>query len=240
MHFASHWDQKYIDEVQSAKSYPKAVLSSYPPGFTEGQGEGAVRESPGARLCSCVFSDNGIEQQIIRINTGSGYTGKEDRPKQIAFIAAGFFFARSEFLVDVPFDPFLPWCFMGEEIALSVRAWTSGWNIYAPRKNLISHQYRPGRLGLPKFWESVTRLYGRPMNNGLQGRVVQRVKNLVGYPETTDEKLEAKGDTIVLTDRDRYGLGTERTLQEYLTLTNIDVDKKTCDRMPWCNQALLD
>jgi len=29
------------------------------------------------------------------------------RPTQVAFIAAGFFFARSEFLMDVPFDPFV-------------------------------------------------------------------------------------------------------------------------------------
>jgi hypothetical protein len=240
LHFATQWDQKYIDEVQAAKSYPKAILSSYPPGFTEGQGEGAVRESAGARLCSCVFSDNGIEHQIIRINTGTGYRGDEMQPKQTAFIAAGFFFARAEFLVDVPFDPFLPWCFMGEEIALSVRAWTSGWDIYAPRKNLISHQYRPGRLGLPKFWESVFRLYGRPLNNGLQGRIVERVKNLVGYPESTSAKIVAKGDALVLLDQEHYGLGSERTLEEYMKLTNIDVNTKTCGKIPWCNQGLKD
>ena len=162
------------------------------------------------------------------------------QPKQTAFIAAGFFFARAEFLVDVPFDPFLPWCFMGEEIALSVRAWTSGWDIYAPRKNLISHQYRPGRLGLPKFWESVFRLYGRPLNNGLQGRIVERVKNLVGYPESTSAKIVAKGDALVLLDQEHYGLGSERTLEEYMKLTNIDVNTKTCGKIPWCNQGLKD
>jgi Glycosyltransferase (GlcNAc) len=32
------------------------------------------------------------------------------RPTQIAFIAAGFFFARSEFLMDVPFDPYVRKC----------------------------------------------------------------------------------------------------------------------------------
>jgi hypothetical protein len=62
---------------------------------------------------------------------------------EMAFVGAGFFIAIADFLVDVPFDPFLPWMFMGEEIALSIRAWTHGWNIYAPRKNLIGHQYRP-------------------------------------------------------------------------------------------------
>ena len=65
----------------------------------------------------------------------------------MAFLGVGFFFTSAEFLVDVPFDPFLPWLFMGEEIALSIRAWTSGWHIYAPCKNLIRHQYRPISMG---------------------------------------------------------------------------------------------
>jgi [Skp1-protein]-hydroxyproline N-acetylglucosaminyltransferase len=103
-----------------------------------------------------------VEHRIIRINTGNNCKGEEEAPTQIAFIAAGFFFTRAEFLTEVPFDPYLPWCFMGEEIALSLRAWTNGWGIYAPRKNLIAHQYRPGRMGLPKFWENTGRVFGRP------------------------------------------------------------------------------
>merc|ERR1712238_22147 len=139
---------------------------------------------------------------ILRISTGSNYNGDEPRPTQIPFIAAGFFFTTAEFLVDVPFDPFMPWCFMGEEIALSSRAWTSGWDIYAPRKNLISHQYRPGRMGLPKFWEGVNRLYrGSGCNNSLQGRVVQRVKNLIGYADSSTEIMTAKGEDFILKEQ---------------------------------------
>ena len=144
LQFAEHWDAKYIQELQATRNYPKSVLSSYPPGFQEGTSDGTVHESMGARLCSC--STNALDPNpILRINVGRGYRGDEPRPTQIPFIAAGFFFAHSTFLKDVPFDPLLPWCFMGEEIALSMRAWTHGWDIYAPRRNLIAHQYRPGR-----------------------------------------------------------------------------------------------
>merc|ERR1711957_413939 len=117
-----------------------------------------------------------VEHKIIRINTGN-QCSSEDVPSQIAYIAAGFFFTRAEFLVDVPFDPFLPWCFMGEEIALSMRAWTHGWDIYAPRKNLIAHQYRPGRMGLPKFWETMNRLHRKSGlgNNELAHTVILRI-----------------------------------------------------------------
>uniref|UniRef100_A0A6U5GAL5 Uncharacterized protein n=1 Tax=Corethron hystrix TaxID=216773 RepID=A0A6U5GAL5_9STRA len=113
--FAKSWDIKYIAELRAAQNYPKAVLSSYPPGFNPAN-HAAVKETRGARLCSCAFSNSEIEKDILRINVSGSYRGNETEPRQIPFIAAGFFFARAEFLVDVPFDPYMPWCFMGEEI----------------------------------------------------------------------------------------------------------------------------
>jgi [Skp1-protein]-hydroxyproline N-acetylglucosaminyltransferase len=48
-------------------------------------------------------------------------------------MAAGFFFVSGQFLIDVPFDPYLPWIFMGEEILLSSRAYTSGSVVPKPK-----------------------------------------------------------------------------------------------------------
>jgi len=135
LEFAPHWDQYYINEAKASKNYPKSVLSAYPPGFQkyDGSYQGGT---PGARLCSAEFSTSPVEHNILRIGMGGTTPKNAKAPTQIPFIAAGFFFAHASFLVDVPFDPYAPWCFMGEEIALSLRAWTSGWNIYAPRKNM--------------------------------------------------------------------------------------------------------
>ncbi len=245
LEFYDGWDELYTNELKSAKSFPKAVLSSYPPGFNEENG-GILKgnPSPGARLCTCEFSDSDVESKIIRINTGVGYHGKEERPTQIPFIAAGFFFTPSGFLVDVPFDPYMPWCFMGEEIMLSMRAWTHGWDIYAPRKNWIAHQYRPGRMGLPKFWGSVGRLFGKPgpgFSNTLQLRLIKRVKHLVGYKDCCSrEKLEEDGDELVLMDVDHYAFGDVRSREEYLEWANIDVDAKRCHPIQWCNKGELE
>ena len=109
LEFYEGWDELYTNELKSAKSFPKAVLSSYPPGFNEENGGVLNVASSGARLCTCEFSTNEVEKNIIRINTGVGYHGGEEHPTQIPFIAAGFFFTPSFFLVDVPFDPYLPW-----------------------------------------------------------------------------------------------------------------------------------
>jgi len=238
LQFAVHWDDKYIKEAKTAKSYPKVVLSAYPPGFSEGNGNTVV-ESNGARLCSCeTRSDD--PNPIIRINTGSNYRGGEEFPAQIPFIAAGFFFARAEFLIDVPFDPYLPWCFMGEEIALSMRAWTAGWDIYAPRKNLIAHQYRPGRMGLPKFWETMNRLHRKSGlgNNELAHTVILRIMNLAGYPQAERAKVEREGNGLVFKDMEMYGLGKERSFEDYMKLAGISVgnDRLVCERIKWCGQ----
>lgn len=241
LRFAPEWDRLYIEEVKAAKSYPKAILSSYPPGFNEGDPpyQGG---STGTRLCTCTFSDSDVEHKILRINTGNSCHGPDGAPTQIAYIAAGFFFARGEFLVDVPFDPFLPWCFMGEEIALSLRAWTHGWDIYAPRKNLIAHQYRPGRMGLPKFWENTGRVFGRPgpgFNTKLQTITIQRIKYMVGYTESTQEELQKHDWNVVLTDFEHYGPGDVRSMKEFLEHTSIDVKNYRCGHIGWCNDCSL-
>eukprot|EP00546_Thalassionema_frauenfeldii_P017202 CAMPEP_0178898490 /NCGR_PEP_ID=MMETSP0786-20121207/2361_1 /TAXON_ID=186022 /ORGANISM="Thalassionema frauenfeldii, Strain CCMP 1798" /LENGTH=564 /DNA_ID=CAMNT_0020569217 /DNA_START=323 /DNA_END=2017 /DNA_ORIENTATION=- len=245
LQFATHWDDKYIQEVKATSNYPKSVLSSYPPGFTgHDPNFKGVRETPGARLCTCETKKD-EPNAIVRINTGSGYRGTEPRPTQIPYIAAGFFFARSEFLIDVPFDPYLPWCFMGEEIALSMRAWTRGWNIYAPRKNLIAHQYRPGRMGLPKFWESVDQFWGRPgIIYRAQAKVLKRIKHMVGYPDAKRESIEKEGIEVVLTEIEEYGIGKERSWNEFLEFASMEIDEANkrviCRINKWCNQGLKD
>lgn len=138
-----------------------------------------------------------------------------------------------------------PRLFMGEEIALSMRAWTHGWDIYAPRKNLISHQYRPGRMGLPKFWGSVNRLYAVGSGtNKLQHRVIKRIKNMVGYPDATLDKIDAEGITFVLKDIEHYGLGTVRSWDEYMDHAKMSIDEEhdviVCKKNEWCNKGLKD
>jgi Glycosyltransferase (GlcNAc) len=51
LHFATHWDELYIQDLKLAKSYPKAILSTYPPGFVNFRQEPPF--TPGTRLCRC-------------------------------------------------------------------------------------------------------------------------------------------------------------------------------------------
>lgn len=57
------------------------------------------------------------------------------------FWAAGFSFAPSAWLVDVPYCPHLPHLFFGEEQYMLLRMWTRGWDVYAPTQAVTFHQW---------------------------------------------------------------------------------------------------
>lgn len=148
--FVPGWDDKLIKMVVDSEA-EKPVISTYPPDSTQNW-----KNSIGFRMCDSEFAAAQIEWQIIRLGSSLAFDHKiPDKPKYAPFVAAGFFFSYADFLYDVPFDPFLPWIFMGEEISMSARLWTSGYDIFSPTVNVLNHYYV--RRHYPKFWESVNR-----------------------------------------------------------------------------------
>ena len=151
-------------------------------------------------------------------------------------MGAGFFAAHASLLGELPFDPYLPFVFMGEEIALTTRFFTNGWDVYAPRVSLFAHQYRPGKLGLPKFWESTDRTFGSGgSNTKLMLMIVDRVKHVVGYPDPPKNA----GVLAHLRDPDgpNYGLGGARPLSRFLDMAGLDMVKQTASTQGWCSKG---
>jgi [Skp1-protein]-hydroxyproline N-acetylglucosaminyltransferase len=148
--FVQDWDAKLVQMVRDAPA-EKPVISTYPPDSTM-----KWRDTVGYRLCDSEFAAAQIEWQIIRLGTSLPFDKSIPAvPKYAPFIAAGFFFCSADFLHEVPFDPFLPWIFMGEEISMSARLWTSGYDIFSPTSNVLNHYYV--RRHYPKFWETINR-----------------------------------------------------------------------------------
>jgi hypothetical protein len=148
--FVKDWDHKLIKMVEDAPA-EKPVISTYPPDSTQNW-----RDSIGFRMCDSEFASAQIEWQIIRLGSSLAFDHEvPDVPVYAPFVAAGFFFSYADFLSEVPFDPLLPWIFMGEEISMSARLWTSGYDIFSPTINVLNHYYV--RRHYPKFWESVNR-----------------------------------------------------------------------------------
>ena len=231
MTFAQDWDKELITMLQNAPS-DKPVISHYPLPHTADLVEKAKVAAP--RLCGPIFATSDLESQIIRLEGSYNYDSvKLKYPRFAPFIAAGYLVAHSDILREVPFDPFLPYIFMGEEILLSARLWTSGYDIFSPTHSLLGHHYV--RNHKPKFWESVHRTFSFGVHNPLQMLVLNRVKYQLGYPESSKDMIKPK---TLFTAVDQYSMGSTRTLDDYLKIVGLNMNTKEVTYTAWCETGV--
>jgi len=128
--FVRDWDTILIKMIKDLKAHgvPKPVLSHYTPNYNDYE-----EKSPVTTICTAWFTD----QNLLSLH-GAGWTSPEDLPRPNAYIAAGMFFCEGKFLKEIPFDPELDFVFIGEELLLSARFFTNGWDIFSPNMNTIS------------------------------------------------------------------------------------------------------
>ena len=231
MTFIDGWDAQSVDMLRKAPS-EKPVITHYPPGAEEDFVHGERRGAP--RICDAVFSDSHVEHEIIRLEGCGSCDGKRiEIPRFAPFVAAGYFVAHSDFLKDVPFDPFLPWVFMGEEIIMSARLWTYGYDIFAPAHSVVGHKYV--RRHKPKYWESVGRFLGEGMDGLIEGLVIHRLKHQLGYPESAPDFVRPKD---VFFGMEHYTMGTERSVVDYMKLVGLDPVRKEISKVKWCEAGV--
>ena len=127
----------------------------------------------------------------------------------------------------VPYDPLLPYLFMGEEIALSVRFWTAGFDIYGPSVDVCGHEYV--RKETAKFWETVNLVFNGDMHNALTALVVKRVHRLL-MPEIGPRVQPQSLLNLI----DVYGLGKQRPLAGFLKHMGMDLKAQTQRAPAWC------
>eukprot|EP01033_Poteriospumella_lacustris_P016945 gene16945-12126_t len=225
--FVQGWDDKLIKMVADADA-EKPVISTYPPDSTQNW-----KNSIGFRMCDSEFAAAQIEWQIIRLGSSLAFDRKiPDKPRYAPFVAAGFFFSYADFLYEVPFDPFLPWIFMGEEISMSARLWTSGYDIFSPTVNVLNHYYV--RRHYPKFWESVNRFFKKPIHNDIVEIVINRVKHMLGYPESRAELIYPPSVLYRLSD---WSMGKKRPVAQYMEMVGLEMKSKTQRPNMWCHNG---
>ena len=260
MSFLQDWDALSIQMLKNAPS-KNPVISHYPPPINTNLQE--MINNPAPRLCGPIFATSDIEGQIIRLEGSYNYDrNKIDTPRFAPFVAAGYLMTSSNMLRDVPFDPFLPYLFLGEEILLSSRLWTSGYDIFSPTISLVGHRYERNQQQ-PKFWEAIHRaftngvstvsiylslnenfvfivflIYVPPIScstpkvhNPLQLLVLNRVKQQLGYPESSKDMVKPLS---LFTAVEKYTMGQSRSLNDYLKIVGLNVDMKRVTYTAWC------
>lgn len=208
-YFSPQWDAKLVKMIKMLKAsgVRKPLLSHYTKAHETYFDKNDDRETV-PTICKSFFND----QKMISFEGADFVKSKpNEMPRPNPYVAAGMMFGESLFAVEVPFDPNLPYLFVGEEILHSVRLWTHGWDVFTPNENVIYHFYT--RENEPKFWNDVS------YNNDADS--VNKVRNLL-------ELEESKAmSPLMAKNLDVYGLGKERTLQQYFDFAGIDKDRKT-------------
>jgi hypothetical protein len=199
-----HWDSKikkmYKESTEIANT-KKIIMSQYPAAYeihTDGKEH--------------FFKDH---EELWSIPTWSKVHNREDgswsslrqefkdlsRPHVSHTVLAGYLFAPSAFVEEIPYDERIS--FMGEELCIAIRAYTRGWQMYAPNEMLFWHFYKRKRS--PKVWNQ--------MDDAKRPR------------KWMDIEMESKRtQKNILTGREQgvFGIGSQEKYLEYQELIGIN------------------
>ena len=188
--FEENWDEICVSIAKKYECDEKILLSSY--------------------VCQ-YFLDGKKEKHIGGTNAKFDkamnifiMTGMRELKKNMAFVSGHFMFSNSLFIKTISYDPHI--YFMGEEISISVRAWTNGYKILNPNQVILYHLYRSTKnTSHRKIHED---------KNKLNQKSLSRVQHLLNTKKTN--RLE------ILEDIDSYNLGKTRTLRDYERFSGLD------------------
>jgi hypothetical protein len=207
MRFEPGWDEILLSLWRQCEN-PRAVLSAYMPGFTPPD---TCERDKIYGMSATGFDEDGI-LRFIGAPAWSTGGGEPVSPVPGAFAAACMLFGPSSIIQDVPYDPDL--YFFGEEISLSVRLWTHGYDIYHPNRLVMFHNWdrslRRTHFEDHREWPNV------------QARAAERVRRMLGVGCAQLPKIQAESG--------HYGLGTARTLGQFQDFSGVDFARLTIDR----------
>lgn len=172
-------------------------------------------------MCVSDFEGSGETKHLRHGQQPEGPAGIHGQPTLHPFWAAGFSFARGHFLINVPYDQYLPMVFQGEEISIGLRGFTHGYDFYAAERGVCFHMYAikdnvERRKKIPLFWENGS-LYRRAAIPSMK-----RLNTIIGMAHwPTDEWRQD--------DMDQYGLGQVRTTEKFFQTFGIHLHNQTVE-----------
>ena len=223
MRAVEHWDDLLLKTWKEC-SDARAVLSVYPNGF---QQPCHLQTSTLPVMAAAGFDADGI-LNLRGISRFQLPEEQPDRPIPGAFIAGGFLFGPGSIVCEVPYDPDL--YFHGEEVAMSARLWTSGFNIYAPNRLLLFHLYKTERTDKE---HSATHWGDHSNWHDYNLRALKRVHTLLGSLNNAPESIRCFNDQP--DELQPFGLGKKRKLSMYQQWAGVDF--KTAEIRPTARHA---
>ena len=199
--FVEHWDEKMIQQLELCSS-SKPIISTYPGSYNPDTNE--VQHHLPTKIVPTYFDHNG---QLKRSPVQFKPTPSR-QPIPARLLAAGFLFTTGRFCEDCVYDPNM--YFNGEEISLTVRAYTHGYDLFHPQEVLLWHEYI--RRDKPRHWSDfVDHFENESDRETATDWSLQDVARL-------DQLLEGSLDHEVSRE---FGLGSKRTVDDYQRYSGI-------------------
>lgn len=209
--FVEQWDSILIHLLHQKKQqgYQKPIITGYCPAFDNINN---TCNLDGVQISTFdTFATDG-DLMFKPLILKSSIQSTSDIPAR--YLSAHFLFADGFFCTECPYDPNL--YFRGEELSLSTRAYTHGYNFFHPTFPIIWHLYL--RLKNPKHWDTHITDNGFIVDSSIKdAKSKERVRKLLNMD-------------INNINFGRYGLGNQRSLHDYELYAGLDFKHKRVHR----------
>lgn len=215
--FEQHWDMTLVETLESISNRsgnPKVLVSTRPFAF-EFDDDGAARAKRFTPSTIRLVPKDGTTIDLSEpVITFAAYNSNESRDLPGFQVSAAFLFARGSFVEEVPYDPYL--YFHGEEQDISIRAFTHGWDIWHPNAVPLLHLYKTRAAGeAPLHWDPQFEAKRQEKWPDLRNRAHRRLADLI------EGRLAGA-----------YGLGSARSIDDYLGFSGMTVKPKQAGTSP--------
>jgi len=133
--FEKNWDTTLISMLKSLKKagYDKPLLTTYCPGYL-------TSDETKYKFATQMDFDRFTPEGAVFFSSGViPDWEKKKLPVPSRFISGHMIFVKGSFCKEVPYDPY--YLFHGEEINLTVRAYTHGYDLFHPHRPVVYHEY---------------------------------------------------------------------------------------------------
>jgi hypothetical protein len=143
--YTLHWDVDIIEQMEATHN-EMAVLTTY---LTDVQGsmdpEGHSLRKTRPIMCDTYYEGSPEDLHLRHGTQPERLPSIHGSPQLQPWWAAGYSFSRGHFVVNVPYDPYQPMVFQGEEMSIGIRGFTIGYDYYAPERSACFHHYAVGK-----------------------------------------------------------------------------------------------
>ena len=204
MRFEKEWDETLIGMIKQLQEIgiPKPLLTGYVSSYNP-------KTDPEGRVTvpwRMVFDKFIPEGAVFFLPETIPNWEDIDIPVPARFYSAHFCFTLGEFTKEVQHNP--EFYFHGEEISITVRAFTHGYDLFHPHRVVVWHEYT--REGRTKQWDDDKEWYIKNENSHLLNR------KLFGMDGEKQEGHNGK-----------YGMGNVRTLRDYEKYSGLYFEKRS-------------